>query len=285
MSKNEQDLVQITKDYYDSTDADNFYYLVWGGEDLHLGIYDSPSDSIFDASRRTVQRMAEFSKLLGPDVRVLDIGGGFGGSVRYLAKTYGCRATCLNLSLKENERGRRMNEEQGLDHLVDIVDGSFEDLDFPDESFDIIWSQDAILHSNRRERVLQEAVRVLKPGGEFIFTDPMKADDCPEGVLDPILERIHLQTLGSPAFYQDTARKLGLEVVLVEDQTPNLTRHYTRVLEETTRKRPELEGRVSDAYLDRMESGLQRWIEGGEKGYLAWCIFYFRKPQSQDSKS
>jgi sarcosine/dimethylglycine N-methyltransferase len=41
--------------------------------------------------------------------------------------------------------------------------------------------------------VLGEVNRVLKPmAGRFVFTDPMRADDCPEGVLDPILARIHL---------------------------------------------------------------------------------------------
>merc|ERR1711964_535831 len=89
------------------------------------------------------------------------------------------------------------------------VDGSFEDIPCNDVTFDIVWSQDAILHSGNRGQVLEEVDRVLKKNGEFIFTDPMQANDCPEGVLQPILDRIHLETLGSPEFYLDQARKLG----------------------------------------------------------------------------
>lgn len=278
MKEQDADVVQVTRQYYDSQDADNFYFLVWGGEDLHLGIYQHEKESIFHASRRTVDRMADFSDQLCAASKVLDIGAGFGGSARHLARTYGCHVTCLNLSTRENERNRRMNREQGLDDRIDVVDGSFDELPFDDEQFDIVWSQDAILHSGQRQQVLGEVSRVLKPGGEFIFTDPMKREECPDEVLGPILERIHLQDLGSPLFYQQAARDLGMEVMAVQDQTPNLVRHYTRVLEETEKKRPELAGHVSDGYLDRMRKGLQHWINGGASGYLAWGIFHFRKP-------
>jgi ubiquinone/menaquinone biosynthesis C-methylase UbiE len=44
---------------------------------------------------------------------------------------------------------------------------------------------------------MTEVDRVLKPGGELVFTDPMQADDCPDGVLQPVLDRIHLESLGS----------------------------------------------------------------------------------------
>ncbi len=60
---------------------------------------------------------------------------------------------------------------------IDVVDGSFDDLPFEANSFDAVWSQDAILHAPDRKAVLDEVARVLKPGGQFIFTDPMQADD------------------------------------------------------------------------------------------------------------
>jgi sarcosine/dimethylglycine N-methyltransferase len=251
--------------------------MVWGGEDLHLGIYDSETESIFDASRRTIERMASHSTLLGERARVLDLGAGFGGTARHLARTYGCRVTALNLSEKENERNRRMTAEQGLGHLIEVVDGSFQKLAMADGSFDVVWSQDALLHSDDRVQALREAHRVLRAGGELVFTDPMQADDCPPGVLDPILKRIHLQTLGSPAFYRRVANELGMAVVAVENQTPNLVRHYSRVLEETERRHAELLGSISRDYLERMMVGLGRWIDGGQKGYLAWAIFCFKK--------
>ncbi|AQQ09180.1 Sarcosine/dimethylglycine N-methyltransferase [Sedimentisphaera cyanobacteriorum] len=268
--------VQVARDYYNSEDADNFYFHVWGGEDIHIGLYDG-KNSIREASRETVKAMAAKLSKLGSDVKILDIGAGYGGAARYLAAEYGCQVTCLNLSEVENERDRQMNKEQGLDHLIDVVDGAFEDLPFKDSEFDIIWSQDAILHSSDREKVLKEACRVLKKGGEFVFTDPMQDDNCPPDVLQPIYDRIHLSSLGSPAFYKEAGEKAGFEFVEFEDHTSQLPTHYGNVLKEFEKREDELKGIVSDEYAANMKKGLRHWVEGGNSGHLAWGIFLFKK--------
>jgi sarcosine/dimethylglycine N-methyltransferase len=149
MSTNYSEVVETARAYYNSDDADNFYFHVWGGEDIHIGLYETPDEAIRDASRRTVERMAGLVSGLGADSRVLDMGAGYGGAARYLAKTYGCKVTALNLSETENERDRQMNREQGLDHLIDVVDGSFEDVPLPDGSVDLVWSQDARSRSSK----------------------------------------------------------------------------------------------------------------------------------------
>jgi sarcosine/dimethylglycine N-methyltransferase len=278
MSSTYSEVVETARSYYNSDDADNFYFHVWGGEDIHIGLYESSQDSIAEASHRTVQRIAAQIAALGPQSRVLDVGAGYGGAARYLAKTYGCRVTALNLSEKENERNREMSRDQGLDALIDVVDGSFESIPADNASFDLVWSQDAILHSGERDRVIGEIARVLRPGGDLVFTDPMQSDDCPEGVLQPVLDRIHLDSLGSIAFYRQAAASHNLREVGVIEMTANLVTHYSRVREELEQNRDALEGKVSDAYIDRMLAGLGHWTDAGGKGYLSWGILHFRKP-------
>lgn len=274
-----QDVVAKARDYYNSEDADNFYFHVWGGEDIHIGLYQSDNEDIAQASRRTVEYMASRLGALGADSRVLDLGSGYGGAARYLAKQHGCHVTALNLSETENARDRAMNEQQGLAELIDVVDGNFESVPAPDNHFDVVWSQDAILHSGQRLKVVEEVARVLKPGGEFVFTDPMQADDCPEGVLQPVLDRIHLQSLGSFAFYRQAAAQFGLEEVEIVPMTEQLVRHYSRVRDELLARRTELAGKVSGEYVDRMLAGLGHWVEAGKAGYLAWGVMHFRKPR------
>jgi len=272
-------VVKTAQEYYNSDDADNFYYHVWGGEDIHIGIYETMEDDIAHASERTVSAMA--SRCLNglkPHSRVLDVGAGYGGAARWLAGAFGCHVSCLNLSETQNQRNRAMTTEQKLDGLIEVIDGSFEEIPATLAGFDLAWSQDAILHSGRRERVLTEVDRALKPGGEFIFTDPMQADDCPDGVLQPVLDRIHLDTLGSFAFYRRIARQLGWDELGVLDMTPQLVTHYTRVRQELAKRREALTGIVSDEYIDRMIRGLGHWIDAGDRGYLSWGILHFRKP-------
>jgi sarcosine/dimethylglycine N-methyltransferase len=269
--------VATARDYYDSNDADNFYYTIWGGEDIHIGLYQTPDEDIAAASRRTVETMASRLDGVSADSRVLDMGAGFGGAARWLAKTHGCKVTALNLSTVQNERDRQMNQDQGLDHLVEVVDASFEEVPQDDGSYDFIWSQDAILHSGNREKVMDEVTRLLKPGGQFVFTDPMASDACPDGVLQPILDRIHLEDLGSPGFYQKALGDRGFKDHGFDDHTDQLINHYSRVLNETECREGEICSVVSQDYIDRMKKGLMHWVEGGKKGHLAWGIFHFEK--------
>lgn len=270
------DVVNTARDYYNSTDADTFYATVWGGEDIHVGVYENADEPIADASRRTVATMAGRLRLTR-ESRVLDIGAGYGGAARQLARTFGCQVVALNLSEVENQRDRAMNAEQGLDHLIEVVDGSFERLPFGDGEFDAVWCQDSLLHSGDRNLVLAEVARVLRPGGDFVFTDPMASDDCPPGVLQPILDRIHLETLGSPGFYRTAAARVGLHEVAFDDLSEHLPVHYDRVRREMHRVRDQLHGKVSDEYVGRMDTGLGHWVDGGTRGYLTWGIFHFRR--------
>lgn len=278
MSDQYSTAVHTAREYYNSVDADNFYSIIWGGEDIHIGWYRSDDEPIRDASRRTVAQMADrIEDTLTADSRVLDLGAGYGGAARYLTRRFGCHVTALNLSEAENDRNRALNIAEGVGERIDVVDGSFEDIPYDDASFDVVWSQDAILHSGDRPRVLSETARVLRSGGDLIFTDPMQSDDCPAGVLEPILDRIHLDTLGSPGFYRAEAKALGMELVAFVDATEQLLRHYTRVLEETIARESEITDSISPEYIERMKSGLGHWIEGGRRGHLAWGIFHFRK--------
>lgn len=271
-------VTDVTKDYYDSADADAFYFHVWGGEDIHIGLYERDDEPIRDASHRTVEQMARTAELKR-DERVLDCGAGYGGAARWLAKTYGCPVTCLNLSTVQNERNRRMTAEAGLTDRIEVLDGAFETIPLDDASVDCVWSQDSILHSGEKAKVLAEIHRVLKPGGRFVFTDPMQADDCPDGVLEPVLARIHLDSMGSFAFYRDELGKLGMVEHSVTDLTKHLVTHYSRVGAQLDERREELLAVCGQPYLDRMRQGLRHWVDAGERGYLAWGILRFDKPR------
>ena len=281
MSQEYSDVVETARDYYNSADADTFYKMVWGGEDLHIGLYEYQDEPIGDASRRTVAHMADLLGEPQPEWRVLDMGAGYGGVARYLVENYGCDVTALNLSEKENERDREINKARKLDHKITVVDGSFEKVDEPDESYDVVWSEDSFLHSPNEDKyqVIAEAARLLKPGGWLIFTDPMQTDDCPEGVLDPILARIHLDSLASPSLYRDAAQKAGLREIGFEEHSGQISTHYGRVKQELESREDELKRFISQDYMDRMKQGLQHWVDGGNSGYLTWGIFRFRKPE------
>lgn len=278
-SKDASQAAETAETYYDSQAADDFYREVWGGEDIHVGIYEPVDRDIAEASHETVVRMASALKGLGADSKVLDIGAGYGGAARYLAKTYGCQVTCLNISEIQNDYNRQRTEAAGLADKIAVKHGNFEDIPEPDDTYDVVWCQDSILHSADRRKVLEEVVRVLKPGGQFVFTDPMASDDCPEGVLSPILKRLDLPSLATPGFYRKEMKALGGKEIQFDEQTQHLRNHYYRVREELHKRYDEMEKRGFKEYVDAMLQGLENWVKGADNGYLAWGIFLFEAPR------
>lgn len=71
--------------------------MIRGGEDLHIGCYEGTRD-LGAASEATVDRMAAMLDRLDGSSRVLDIGAGYGGAARRIARRYGCEVRCLNIS-------------------------------------------------------------------------------------------------------------------------------------------------------------------------------------------
>ncbi|CAD6586226.1 MAG: hypothetical protein ASARMPREDX12_002311 [Alectoria sarmentosa] len=266
--------------YYNSHDADTFYRAIWGGSTINVGLYDSPSDPIPIASLRTIERMAALIAPIDSATRILDLGSGYGGAARYLAKTYGCRICCLNVSEVENERNRKLIREEGLGHLVSVREGSFEELGMLEEEggFDVVWSQDAFLHSEDRRAVVRGIDRILvKKGGRVIFTDPMAANGVDQKELGAILKRLNLESLGDVESYKRWFEEAGFVDMGFKDLTRDMEVHYGRVLTELEDRERELKGEISDEYVGNMKVGLRNWVEGARNGRLCWGILQFRR--------
>lgn len=267
----------VAASYYDSSDADRFYAEIWGGEDIHIGLYETADQPIASASERTVQALIDLAGPAPAEGCVVDLGSGYGGASRRIAKQWQVNVHAVNISAVENMRHRDLNNAAGLAKLIKVHDASFEEVPLPDGIADVVWSQDAILHSGNRLQVMNEVSRLLKPGGVFVLTDPMACDGIEANALQPILDRIHLSDLASPDRYQTWAEASGMTRDVWQERTEMLVRHYTRVREELRRRHQELASVISTDYLSRMDAGLGHWIEGGSQGRLCWGLMRFTK--------
>ncbi|MET8685877.1 methyltransferase domain-containing protein [Streptomyces sp. NPDC004732] len=268
----------VARDYYDTKDVDGFYAQAWGGEDIHVGVYTAPHESIGTASRRTIDRMAaRVSDGLGPDSTVLDMGSGYGGAARRLAAEFGCRVVALNISETQNRRHRELNAQHGLTDLIEVVPGSFQDIPAPAGSFDVVWSQEALCHSADRPGVLREAHRVLRPGGHLTFTDIMAAEHAPTDALRSIAERLSLPPFATAAHYTDQLRALAFTEVEFDDLTDHIRTHYDRLAEELHTPKPGLLDAVSTTYVETLRTSLDRTAAACHDGYFSWGIFHARR--------
>lgn len=103
---------------------------------------------------------AQFATSAG--LRVLEIGVGMGADYEQWLRA-GATATGLDLSDASLRRARQRCEQAGLKH--DLRQSDAENLPFADNSFDVVYSYGVMHHSPDTQECLDEAWRVLKPGG------------------------------------------------------------------------------------------------------------------------
>lgn len=106
---------------------------------------------------------------------ILDIGSGLGGAARYLASTFGCRVTGLDLMQSYCDAATMLTERCGLADRIRFQQGDALALPFPDASFDQVWTQHVSMNIADKARLYSEMRRVLRPGGRLAIYDPIAA--------------------------------------------------------------------------------------------------------------
>jgi SAM-dependent methyltransferase len=130
---------------------------------------------------RGLAATAELSALAGiaPGMRVLDVGSGIGGPARFLAETYGCRVTGVDLSEPFVEAARYLTERTGQSEQVSFETASALELPFDDGRFDAVLLQHVAMNIADRVGLYREIRRVLKSGGRFATFDVVLNDGEP----------------------------------------------------------------------------------------------------------
>ncbi|MFC1982409.1 SAM-dependent methyltransferase [Chloroflexota bacterium] len=102
--------------------------------------------------------------------RILDIGCGSGIPSLELARLSRGNVIGIDIDQPALDKFNRRIEEAGLAERVQTINCSMFDIDFPDESFDIIWSEGSI-YAMGFERGLREWNRFLTPSGFLVIHD------------------------------------------------------------------------------------------------------------------
>src|SRR5271157_1717056 len=119
---------------------------------------------------------------------VLDLGSGGGIDVLLSAKRVGPTGKAYGLDMTDEMLAlARENQHKAGVTNVEFLKGEIENIPLPDNSVDVIISNCVINLSADKDRVLREALRVLKPGGRLAVSDIVVRGDVPRQVRENVL--------------------------------------------------------------------------------------------------
>ena len=254
-----------------------------GGFDIHYGCFRSATDSVFESSKATNDRLLtclDWTLPVTKDSYVLDLGSGHGGISHEIALRFGCKVLGVNISPQQNKMNLDEAARLGVGHLVDVRLANFND-GLPDNfaaQFTHVISCEVLCHAASKPDLFKDLKRVLKPGGAFVFTDIMGAEGADEKVLKDFTDRNATTKMARPSEYLGMLKETGYKQCSSLDFSPHLEYYFQSMVDQINLHRYDMlkEG-CSEAYLAKwMESLTSRVDIQKNHKVFAWGIFTAR---------
>lgn len=250
-------------------DLYNTYYDKFAADAQAAVRTETYGEDIGQSSWMTADELRHFIDLLKIDESsiVLEVGSGSGGPALFLAKETGCRLTGVDVNEFGIKNANDLARERGLSERAAFkqIDAS-KPLPFANDSFDIVFSNDVMCHLPERQSVLKEWHRVLKPGGQMLFTDALVIS----GIVshEEIAKRssIGLYFYLPPGENERMIEKAGFSIVSVEDLTPAAAEISKRWHDARERRRDAIIKIEGEENFD----GLQEFL---------WCVHTLTKEE------
>src|SRR5262249_35256079 len=157
--------------YYDETWGD--YRWLWlspRNYAIHFGYWDESTRTHAESLLNMNRALAERIGIL-PGQHVLDAGCGVGGSALWLARACHVHVTGITLVASQVAPARRFAQAQPH---VTFEQQDYAHTTFPDASFDVVWAVESACHAPDKRAFIQEARRLLRPGGRLGMVEYMR---------------------------------------------------------------------------------------------------------------
>ncbi|KAH9488113.1 Phosphoethanolamine N-methyltransferase 3 [Bulinus truncatus] len=222
----------------------------------------------------------EFVEMLNlqPGQRVLDVGGGIGGSAFYMSKNFGARVTIIDLSSNMTHIGLERAQEVGCgpdEVIFEVADATKRE--YPAESFDVIYSRDVILHISDKLALFKKFYKYLRPGGKILISDYCCSPDVHSEEFKAYVKQRGYYLLSPPA-YGKVLEAAGFFNIIAEDRTEQFADMLNKEMERAEN--------IQDEFIKEFDEDGYRTIVDGWKekqnrvqlGVQRWGLFYAEKP-------
>jgi ubiquinone/menaquinone biosynthesis C-methylase UbiE len=200
------------------------------------------------------------------DMSVLDVGSGVGGPARYLAATFGCRVTGVDLSEPFVDAARYLTARTGQGEKVAFQPGNGLALPFDDGSFEIVLLQHVAMNISDRSRLYGEIRRVLKQGGRFATFDVVAVTAEPHYPV-PWARTPATSFLLTADATREAIEQAGFRTLVAQDDTEIAKAWFARLRASGPPPAPNL-GVVMGADFAELSANLARNLVEGRIGIL-----------------
>lgn len=134
------------------------------------------------------KRTAEIAGLK-EGLTVLDVSSGRGTQAIYYAENFGVIVVGLDLSEEMIATATKNAKESSVSERISFVRGDSQDLPFDNNSFDVVINECAVGIPDDSQKVLDEMVRVAKPGGSIVIHESTWLKNILDDEKEDIAER------------------------------------------------------------------------------------------------
>lgn len=140
---------------------------------IRSGYYDGDVKS-GEAVRAMRRQLCEAVDVTAGD-HVLDVGCGFGDCLLWLAEHHDVTGVGVDIATPQVETAEKLAERRNLTDAVEFRRVDYHDLsDFEEDSFDVVWALESLMHTDESASVLADFAKLLGPGGRVVVCDPFK---------------------------------------------------------------------------------------------------------------
>ena len=204
-----------------------FYRLLWGVH-IHHGLWEG-DETPKQAQRQLIEHLVGRADIRTGS-KILDVGCGMGGSSIHLAKHLDCEVTGITLSRVQRRWAANSAFFCGVGRRTTFLLQNAEQVEFPDASFDVVWSIECTEHLFDKPAFFERAARFLRPGGRVAICawlagdEPHTADTVKQ--VEAVCDAFLCPSLGTEADYTAWLTDAGLEMRSVTDLTPKVARTW-----------------------------------------------------------
>lgn len=211
---------------------------------------------------------------LKPGQKVLDVGCGIGGGDFYMAENFDVDVIGIDLSV--NMIAFALERAIGLKCSVEFEVADCTKKSYPDNTFDVIYSRDTILHIQDKPALFKTFYKWLKPGGKVLISDYCRKSGKPsEDFAEYIKQRGY--DLHDVETYGKMLKDAGFEEVTAEDRTEQFKEVLQRELERVEKEKEEFIHDFTEEDYNDIVGGWKAKLVRTGSGEQRWGLFLAKK--------